>query len=75
MEINLSKPLKQGFWVGDDEQRVFVAVLYEKLSQHFATFVDWLDMDRTSVTAGVQGILVIPRHPRFRFHVNCTGWR
>lgn len=31
VEIDLSKPLKQGFWVGDDDHRVFVVVLYEKL--------------------------------------------
>ncbi|XP_039136996.1 uncharacterized protein LOC120274516 [Dioscorea cayenensis subsp. rotundata] len=31
LEIDLSKPLKQGFWLGDDENRVFVVVLYEKL--------------------------------------------
>ncbi|XP_039136678.1 uncharacterized protein LOC120273995 [Dioscorea cayenensis subsp. rotundata] len=31
VEIDLNKPLKQGFWVGDDAHRVFVVVLYEKL--------------------------------------------
>lgn len=33
MEIDLSKPLKQGFWIGDEdeEHRVFVVVLYERL--------------------------------------------
>lgn len=27
----MSKPLKQGFWIGNEEHRVFVVVLYEKL--------------------------------------------
>lgn len=31
IEIDLSKPLNRGFWVGDDSQRVFVVVLYERL--------------------------------------------
>lgn len=31
VEIDLARPLKQGFWIGDDEHRVFVVVLYEKL--------------------------------------------
>lgn len=31
VEIDLAKPLKQGFWIGDDEHRVFVVVLYERL--------------------------------------------
>lgn len=31
IEIDLAKPLKQGFWIGDNEHRVFVVVLYERL--------------------------------------------
>lgn len=31
VETDLSKPLKKGFWIRDDEHRVFVVVLYEKL--------------------------------------------
>lgn len=31
VEIDITKPLKQGFWVGDEEHRVFVVVLYERL--------------------------------------------
>ncbi|XP_039129164.1 uncharacterized protein LOC120265358 [Dioscorea cayenensis subsp. rotundata] len=31
VEIDLSKPLCRGFWVGDDSHRVFVVVLYERL--------------------------------------------
>lgn len=31
VEIDLTKPLKQGFWISDDEHQVFVVVLYEKL--------------------------------------------
>lgn len=31
IKIDLSKPLCRGFWVGFDEQRVFVVVMYERL--------------------------------------------
>ncbi|XP_039135824.1 uncharacterized protein LOC120273259 [Dioscorea cayenensis subsp. rotundata] len=31
VEIDLSKPLKRGFWIGDEEHRSMVAVVYEKL--------------------------------------------
>ncbi|XP_039121328.1 uncharacterized protein LOC120258056 [Dioscorea cayenensis subsp. rotundata] len=31
IDLDLSKPLSRGFWVGDDSQRVFVVVLYERL--------------------------------------------
>lgn len=31
IEIDLSKPLSRGFWVGDDHQKVFVVVMYERL--------------------------------------------
>lgn len=31
VELDLAKPLKQGFWLGDDCHRVFVVVLYERL--------------------------------------------
>lgn len=31
VEIDLSKRLCRGFWVGDDSHRVFVVVLYERL--------------------------------------------
>ncbi|XP_039136891.1 receptor-like protein EIX2 [Dioscorea cayenensis subsp. rotundata] len=31
IEIDLSKPLCRGFWIGDDFQRVFVVVMYERL--------------------------------------------
>lgn len=31
VEIDLAKPLKQGFWIGDEDNRVFVVVLYECL--------------------------------------------
>lgn len=31
VEIDLAKPLKQGFWIGDEDNRVFVVVLYERL--------------------------------------------
>lgn len=31
IEIDLAKPLKQGLWIGDEEHRVFVVVLYERL--------------------------------------------
>ncbi|XP_039119052.1 uncharacterized protein LOC120255255 [Dioscorea cayenensis subsp. rotundata] len=31
VEIDLSKPLSRGFWIGDDLHRVFVVVQYERL--------------------------------------------
>lgn len=31
IEIDLSKPLCHGFWVGDDRQKVFVVGMYERL--------------------------------------------
>ncbi|XP_039118817.1 uncharacterized protein LOC120254910 [Dioscorea cayenensis subsp. rotundata] len=31
VEIDLSKPLCRGFWVGDDMNKVFVVVMYERL--------------------------------------------
>lgn len=31
IEVDLAKPLKQRFWIGDDDHRVFVVVLYERL--------------------------------------------
>lgn len=31
LEIDLAKPLSQGFWLGDDVHRVFVVVQYERL--------------------------------------------
>lgn len=31
IEIDLSKPLCRGFWIGDDFHRVFVVVMYERL--------------------------------------------
>lgn len=31
LEVDLSKPLSRGFWIGDDMHRVFVVILYEKL--------------------------------------------
>lgn len=31
IEVDLAKLLKQGFWIGDKEHRVFVVVLYERL--------------------------------------------
>lgn len=31
IEVDLSKPLCKGFWIGDDLHRVFVVVLYERL--------------------------------------------
>lgn len=31
VEIDLTKPLKQGFWIGNDAHRLFVVVLHEKL--------------------------------------------
>lgn len=31
VEVDLSKPLCRGFWIGDDFHRVFVVVLYERL--------------------------------------------
>ncbi|XP_039119178.1 uncharacterized protein LOC120255418 [Dioscorea cayenensis subsp. rotundata] len=31
IEIDLSKPLCRGFWIGDDFQKVFVVVMYERL--------------------------------------------
>lgn len=31
VEIDLSKLLKRGLWIGDKEHRVFLVVLYEKL--------------------------------------------
>lgn len=31
IELDLSKPLSKGFWLGDELQRVFVVVLYERL--------------------------------------------
>lgn len=31
IEIDLSKPLSRGFWIGDDHHRVFVVVMYERL--------------------------------------------
>lgn len=37
IEIDLFKPLKQGFWLGDEAHRVFVVVFYEKLP----TFCYW----------------------------------
>ncbi|XP_039146855.1 uncharacterized protein LOC120284118 [Dioscorea cayenensis subsp. rotundata] len=32
VEIDLSKPLSRGFWIGDNLHQVFVVVLYEQLS-------------------------------------------
>lgn len=29
VEIDPAKPLKRGFWIGDDKHKVFVVVLYE----------------------------------------------
>lgn len=31
VEIDLSKPLKRGFWIGDEEHRSMVVVFYERL--------------------------------------------
>ncbi|XP_039127008.1 uncharacterized protein LOC120263188 [Dioscorea cayenensis subsp. rotundata] len=31
IDIDLSRPLSRGFWIGDDEHRVFVVVMYERL--------------------------------------------
>ncbi|XP_039146757.1 uncharacterized protein LOC120283996 [Dioscorea cayenensis subsp. rotundata] len=31
IEIDLAKPLKQGFWIRDNEHRIFVVALYERL--------------------------------------------
>lgn len=31
VEIDLSKQLKRGFWIGDKENRCMVAILYERL--------------------------------------------
>lgn len=31
VDVDLSKPLSRGFWIGDDHHRVFVIVLYERL--------------------------------------------
>lgn len=31
LEIDLSKPLSRGFWIGDDVYRVFIVVQYERL--------------------------------------------
>lgn len=31
VEIDLSKPLRHGFWIGDDLHKVFVVVMYERL--------------------------------------------
>lgn len=31
IELDLSKPLSKGFWLGDESNRVFVVVLYERL--------------------------------------------
>lgn len=31
IEVDLSKPLCRGFWIGDDFHRVFVVVMYERL--------------------------------------------
>lgn len=32
IEIELLEPLSRGFWIGDDARRVFVVVMYERLS-------------------------------------------
>lgn len=32
VEIDLSNLLSRGFWIGDDLHRVFVVVMYERLS-------------------------------------------
>ena len=31
VELDLSQPLRRGFWIGDEEHRVFVVVQYERL--------------------------------------------
>lgn len=31
LEIHISHPLKEGFWLEDDEGKVFVLILYESL--------------------------------------------
>lgn len=31
LDIDLAKPLKQGFWLEDDGKKVFIIVQYEKL--------------------------------------------
>ncbi|XP_039144885.1 uncharacterized protein LOC120282194 [Dioscorea cayenensis subsp. rotundata] len=31
IEVDLSKPLNKGFWLGDDLNRIFVIILYERL--------------------------------------------
>lgn len=31
IEIDLNLPLKQGIWIGDDDHKVFVIILYKKL--------------------------------------------
>lgn len=37
IEIDLSKPLSKGFWLNDDQHRVFVVVLYEHLHTFYNT--------------------------------------
>lgn len=63
MEINLAKPLKQGFWIGDDKHWVFVVVLYKKNSLHSAISVEWSAMGRIPATAGTQTIWEAPIQP------------
>lgn len=36
IKVNLCQPLKSGFWVGDENYRVLVVVLYQRL--HFFCF-------------------------------------
>lgn len=58
IEVDLAKPLKQGFWIGDEDHRVFVVVLYERLQ----TFCYKCGIP-TIATAGVLQALNIPLHP------------
>lgn len=75
LELDLSKPLKRGFWLEDEEIKVFVVRLYEKLPP-FVIIVAWLDTELTPVVIGL--VLPMVTHPWVptleMVMVGPTGW-
>lgn len=76
IEIDLSKPLCKGFWLGDDSHHIFVVVLYEHLptfcyacgvikhSSNSYSRVVMAGADWTSSSLQVsRGLAVDPCHP------------
>lgn len=70
IEINLSKPLCRGFWLGDDSHQIFVVVLYERLPTFCYTCgVIWHCSKSNSHAAVTRSTWISPP-PRFP-----PGWR